>query len=434
VSEALAAQTDPDRVAANDLNLFHGHRLHVLMLTDVFHPRINGVSTSIETFCSALSAQGVRVTLVAPEYPASAPAADAPANALSAEIIRLPSRAVPLDPEDRLMRWKPLAEIDRRLASADFHDIDLVHVQTPFAAHYAGLRLARKRGVPCLATYHTHFEEYLFHYIRFLPKAALRFAARALARQQCNALDAVVVPSPAMAETLRSYGIRSPLHVIPTGMPESQFVRGNGERFRQQWGIAATRKLALFVGRAAFEKNIGFLLQMTALAIKVEPQLMLVVAGEGPALPALRRQAAELRIEDHVRFVGYLPRATGLRDCYAAADVFTFASHTETQGLVLLEAMAAGLPVLAIPALGVAGIVSPRRGAIPAADTVEAFAEQLLSLFDRPNKLATMSRDAITFAREWDADAQGARLAALYRSLLRAPLPINATQPQAVAQ
>jgi glycosyltransferase involved in cell wall biosynthesis len=160
---------------------------------------------------------------------------------------------------------------------------------------------------------------------------------------------------------------------------------------------------------------------MTALAIKVEPQLMLVVAGEGPALPALRRQAAELRIEDHVRFVGYLPRATGLRDCYAAADVFTFASHTETQGLVLLEAMAAGLPVLAIPALGVAG-------------TVEAFAEQLLSLFDRPNKLATMSRDAITFAREWDADAQGARLAALYRSLLRAPLPINATQPQAVAQ
>jgi glycosyltransferase involved in cell wall biosynthesis len=307
-------------------------------------------------------------------------------------------------------------------------------VQTPFAAHYAGLRLARKRGVPCLATYHTHFEEYLFHYIRFLPKAALRFAARALARQQCNALDAVVVPSPAMAETLRSYGIRSPLHVIPTGMPESQFVRGNGERFRQQWGIAATRKLALFVGRAAFEKNIGFLLQMTALAIKAEPQLMLVVAGEGPALPALRRQAAELRIEDHVRFVGYLPRATGLRDCYAAADVFTFASHTETQGLVLLEAMAAGLPVLAIPALGVAGIVSPRRGAIPAADTVEAFAEQLLSLFDRPDKLAAMSSDAITFAREWDADAQGARLAALYRSLLRAPLPINATQPQAVAQ
>ncbi len=434
MSRALAAQSDPDRVAANDLNLFHGHRLHVLMLTDVFHPRINGVATSIETFCPALSAHGVRVTLVAPEYPGSDPAADAPTDALPADIIRLPSRPVPLDPEDRLMRWKPLAELDRRLAGADFRDIDLVHVQTPFAAHYAGLRLARRRGIPCIATYHTHFEEYLFHYIRFLPKAALRFAARTLARQQCNALDAVVVPSPAMAQTLDNYGIRRPLHVIPTGMPESQFVRGDGKRFRQQWGIAASRKLALFVGRAAYEKNIGFLLQMTALAIRVEPQLMLIVAGEGPALPALRRQAADLRIEDHIRFVGYLPRATGLRDCYAAADVFTFASQTETQGLVLLEAMAVGLPVLAIPALGVAGIVSPRRGAVAAADTVEAFAEQLLSLFERPAKLAAMSRDAIAFAREWDADAQGSRLAALYRSLLRAPLPIHTTQPQTVAR
>ena len=442
MSRALVAQRDANRLAANNLTLFQGHRPHVLMLTDVFHPRINGVSTSIETFCSALSAQGVRVTLVAPEYPDSATAADASTNALPADILRLPSRAVPLDPEDRLMRWKPLAELDRRLASdrrkspwgADFRDIDLVHVQTPFAAHYAGLRLARRLGIPCLATYHTHFEEYLFHYIRFLPKAALRFAARALARQQCNALDAVVVPSPAMAETLRSYGIRSPLHVIPTGMPENQFVRGNGERFRRQWGIATTRKLALFVGRAAFEKNIGFLLQMTALAIKVEPQLMLVVAGEGPALPALRRQATDLRIDDHVRFVGYLPRASGLRDCYAAADVFTFASHTETQGLVLLEAMAVGLPVLAIPALGVAGIVAPHRGAIAAEDTVAAFAGQLLSLFERPDRLAAMSRDAIAFAREWDADAQGARLAALYRSLLRAPRPVYAARRQAVAQ
>jgi len=401
-----------------------GRRLHVLMLSDVCHPRINGVSTSIETFGTALSRLGVRVTLVAPEYPGVDPMADA-----NADIIRMPSRAVPFDPEDRLMRWKPLARIDRQLAGAEF---DLVHVQTPFAAHYAGLRLARKRRIPCIATYHTHFEEYLFHYIRFLPRAALRLAARALARHQCNALDAVVVPSQPMAATLRDYGIHRPLHVIPTGLPESQFVHGNGKRFRETWGIAPTRKLALFVGRAAFEKNIGFLLEMTALARKRQPHLMLLVAGEGPALPALRRQAAELRIEDHVRFVGYLPRDGGLRDCYAAADVFTFASHTETQGLVLLEAMAIGLPVLAIPALGAADIVSPQRGAIAAGDTVEAFAEQLLSLLDRPAKLAAMATEAIAFAREWDADAQGARLAALYRRLLRAPATVAVSSPLAI--
>ena len=423
-----------------------GRPLHVLMVSDVYFPRINGVSTSIQTFRAALAALGIRVTIVAPEYAGTDIVADAAAG-----IVRLPSRAVPLDPEDRLMQWRLLADLDRRLglclpgiplrgpASAvppgdtASHNFDLVHVQTPFAAHYAGLRLAKARGIPCVATYHTHFEEYLFHYIRFLPKSALRSAARWLARHQCNALDAVVVPSQPMAATLRDYGVDTPLHVIPTGLPESQFVRGDGRRFRQAWGIAPERKVALFVGRAAFEKNIGFLLEMIALARRQEPQLMLVVAGEGPALPALRRQAAALKLDDTIRFVGYLPREGGLRDCYAAADVFTFASQTETQGLVLLEAMAIGLPVLAIPALGAAEIILPRRGAVAADDTPEAFATQLVTLLERPAKLAAMADEAIAFAREWNAAAQGARLAALYRELVRAPATVDCVLPLATS-
>lgn len=405
-------------------------RLRVLMVSDVCHPRVNGVSTSIETFSSALARLGVRVTLVAPEYPGGSHAEDT-AAASCADVIRLPSRGVPFDPEDRLMHWSELGALDRRLASADF---DLVHVQTPFAAHYAGLRFARRRRLPCVATYHTHFEEYLFHYIRFLPRAALRLAARSLARHQCNRLDAVVVPSFPMAETLRAYGVNRALHVIPTGLPDSQFIRGNGTRFRQQWGIAPSRKLALFVGRAAFEKNIDFLLEAVASARRKQPHLMLVIAGEGPALPSLRRHAQALRIEDHVRFVGYLPRHGGLRDCYAAADLFTFASHTETQGLVLLEAMAVGLPVLAIPALGAAEIISPGRGALPAATTPTEFARQLNQLLDSPERLAAMSGEAIAFARSWDADAQATRLASLYRSLLRAPAPHLDANPMVAAR
>ncbi len=400
--------------------------LHVLKLSDVYFPRINGVSTSIQTFRGDLARQGVRVTVVAPHYPGADSESD-----LAADIVRLPSRAVPLDPEDRLMQWSFLADLDRLLAAAEF---DLVHVQTPFAAHYAGLRLARARGIPCIATYHTHFEEYLSHYIRFLPQATLRFAARWLARHQCNALDAIVVPSQPMAATLRDYGIGAPLHVIPTGLPESQFRRGDGKRFRQNWGIAPERKVALFVGRAAFEKNIGFLLDMIALARRQRPDLMLVIAGEGPALQALQRQAGALRLDENVRFVGYLPREGSLRDCYAAADVFTFASQTETQGLVLLEAMAIGLPVLAIPALGAAEIIAPRRGAVAAADTPDAFAAQLVALLDRPATLAAMADEGIAFAREWDAATQGARLAALYRQITRAPVAVDCSLRLAAGQ
>jgi 1,2-diacylglycerol 3-alpha-glucosyltransferase len=380
--------------------------MHVLKFSDVYFPRINGVSTSILTFRRALAELGVRVTVVAPEYQDEAPAND---------VIRVAARRVPLDPEDRLMRGSALRQLPGRLHGLG---LNLVHVQTPFAAHYTGVKVARSLGVPCIATYHTHFEEYLFHYIPLLPRASLRALARRVARGQCAALDAVVVPSQAMAETLRDYGVTRPLHVIPTGLGESEFVRGDGQSFRATHNIGRERKLALYVGRVAFEKNIGFLLEVAQLARRQRPDLLLLIAGDGPALPSLRRKSEQMGLTDHVRFVGYLARDTGLKDCYASADLFVFASHTETQGLVLLEAMAAGLPVLAIPALGAAGIVSPQRGAVPGSREVPAFAEQLVQLLDQPQRLAQLGEDAVEFAREWDAASQAIKLAALYRSLI----------------
>ena len=380
--------------------------MHILKLSDVFFPRINGVSTSIQTFRQALTEQGVRVTVVAPNYQDGAAADD---------VIRVAARRVPLDPEDRLMRQSALKHLPERLQHLN---LDLIHVQTPFAAHYSGLKLAHRLGLPCVATYHTHFEEYLFHYIPLVPRPMLRALARRVARAQCDALDAVVVPSHAMAETLRDYGVSTPLHAIPTGLGESEFVRGDGRAFRAACGIGADRKVALFVGRVAFEKNIGFLLEMAALARRKRPDLLLLIAGDGPALPSLRRQTEQMGLQDHVRFVGYLARNSGLKDCYAAADLFVFASLTETQGLVLLEAMAARLPVLAIPALGAAEIISPHRGAVSGAREIPAFAEQLVQLLDHPATLARLGQEAECFAREWDAASQATKLVALYRTLI----------------
>ncbi|HEY8857030.1 MAG TPA: glycosyltransferase [Rugosibacter sp.] len=384
----------------------HTNPMHVLMLSDVYFPRINGVSTSMQTFRHELGVQGIQVTVAAPEYPGHIETDD---------VVRIASRQVPLDPEDRLMTRAGIKDFSRHITTADY---SLIHVQTPFAAHYAGIKLARRLGVPVIATYHTHFEEYLFHYLPIVPRRALRGLARRTARGQCNALDAIVVPSQPMADTLRDYGVTIPLHIIPTGLPSSQFIRGDGQRFRATHGISAERKIALFVGRAAFEKNIGFLLEVAAHARQQQPDLLLIIAGEGPALETLQRKAKQLSLSTHVRFVGYLPRESGLRDCYAAADIFTFASRTETQGLVLLEAMAVGLPVLALPALGAAEIIAPQRGAVAAIDTPAAFARQLVTLLDQPERLVALGREGIAFAREWDAAAQAKRLASLYHNLM----------------
>lgn len=384
--------------------------LHVLMPSDVFFPRINGVSTSIETFRSCLRDEGVRVTLVAPDY----------ANGCSDPgILRVASWQVPADPEDRLMRWGVLRQLRPRL---DRLGADLVHIQTPFAAHYTGLSLARGWRVPVLATYHTHFEEYFHHYVPWLPRPWLRHAARTLARRQCNALDAVVVPSRAMHHTLRGYGVEAPLRILPTGISMQQLAGGDGASFRMKMGIAPSRRVALFVGRVAHEKNIGFLLQAMARISAEAPEVLLLIAGEGPALAELRREVRRRHLDAAVQFVGYLDRQTELPDCYAAADLFVFASRTETQGLVLLEAMAAGVPVYALAEMGARDIIEPHRGAVAAPDEPGAFGVGMLALLRDSFRLADLGREARAFAAEWDAASRAKQLAALYRALLAGSL------------
>ena len=383
--------------------------MRVLMVSDVYFPRVNGVSTSIETFRRTLAGLGVDVRLVVPRYGDEAE---------QAGVIRVPGRPIPGDREDRLVGWGAMHRAVREAAA----DCDLIHVQTPFIAHYAGLKAGRQLGLPVVATYHTLFEEYLQHYAPFLPAGWLRQQARAFSRRQCNALDSVIVPSTAMLQRLQEYGVTTPLQVLPTGIPVSQFAAGDGAAFRYKYGILSTRPLALFVGRVAHEKNIGFLLDALVHARALRPDILLLIAGEGPAMDDLKAQVKTLGLRDSVRFIGYLDRAQALPDCYAAADVFVFASRTETQGLVLLEAMAAAVPVVALADMGTIDILAPGRGAISPPAEPKAFGEALGHYLNRPSAWSRLRQEAPVYAAEWSDAAMAARLAALYRQLAGAKI------------
>lgn len=388
--------------------------MRVLMVSDVYFPRVNGVSTSIETFRQTLVGHGVEVRLVVPRYH------DEPEEA---GIVRVPGRPIPGDREDRLVGWRAM----HRAVLAAAQDCDLIHIQTPFIAHYAGLKAARTLGLPVVATYHTLFEEYLQHYAPILPAGWLKAQARAFSRRQCNALDAVIVPSTAMRERLESYGVTSPLQVLPTGIPLARFARGNGPAFRVRHGIALGRPVALFVGRVAHEKNIGFLLEALVHARRLRPEVLLVVAGEGPAMADLKAQVRALGLLGAVHFIGYLDRDRELPDCYAAADVFVFASRTETQGLVLLEAMAAGLPVIAIAEMGTIDILAPGRGAFCPPPEAQAFGDMLGHFLNHADAWRHLAGEAPGYAAEWSDAAMAGRLATLYRNL--AGLKIGAERP-----
>jgi len=384
----------------------------------VYFPRVNGVSTSIRTFRRELQAIGHEVIVVAPEYPLPAPAEDA-------GIVRIAARGVLFDPEDRLMRSRPLRELAARLGT---HAFDLVHIQTPFAAHYAGLRIARELGVPCVATYHTFFEEYLHHYVPFAPRALMRALAREFSRRQGSQVDALVVPSRAMLSTLTAYGVRSPMTILPTGISLGEFAGGDGAAFRRRHGIPADRPLLVHIGRLAFEKNIEFLLRTLERVRLRHPDVLLLIAGEGPALPHLKRIAQRLRLDANVQFVGYLDRANALLECFRAGDVFVFASRTETQGLVLLEAMALGVPVVAIAEMGAIDILEAGEGAVVAPPDEQAFADAVCLLLDSPSLRRRLAAEGRRFAANWDAAPQAQRLVDFYAGVLRKHAAGAATQ------
>ena len=378
------------------------------MLSDVYFPRVNGVSTSIQTFRRDLEAEGCRSILVAPDYPLARD--DEPG------IVRVRSRYLPFDPEDRIAVSGEFA----RAALGFRGEFDLIHVHTPFVAHRVGRRIARELRVPVVETYHTFFEEYFHHYLPFMPRALSSAAARMISRRQCDGVDAVIAPSPQMAEALEAYGVRTDIRVIPTGLDLGRLEGGDGARFRAAYGIASDRPVALTVGRVAFEKNIGFLVAMLERLRIAVPNALLVIAGEGPALPALRRDVAERGLANNVLFVGYLDRSGPLLDCYRSADVFVFASRTETQGLVLLEAMALGLPVVSTAVMGTRFVLDGARGAIVVNEEAAQFAAAVEMVLMNGKMRTSLGHQAADHARTgWSGAEMARRMLELYQATLR---------------
>jgi glycosyltransferase involved in cell wall biosynthesis len=381
--------------------------MRILYLTDVFFPRVNGVSTSIATFTQELENRGHEVVIVAPEY-------QRPARSLESRVRRVASRPVLGDPEDRWMKGPALRRTLRQVLQQ--RPVDLVHAQTPFVAHYAARRLARSHDLPLVVTYHTFFEDYLHHYLP-LPERILKPFVRRISRLQADDADRLVVPSSAVRDALLAYGTDTPVEVLPTGLRLEELAGGDGVRFRRRHGIPADQPMLLHVGRMAHEKNVGFLLRVFARVAAERPDVLLVLAGEGPAVPALQREIRRLGLGERVRFLGYLERERELLDCYAAADLFLFASRTETQGLVLLESMALGTPVVSTAVLGTRDVVRTGHGAAVVPEDEERFAREVVLLLADPLRRGRLSREAVAWAREWSAGRMAERLLGVYREV-----------------
>ncbi|MBI3479655.1 MAG: glycosyltransferase [Nitrosomonadales bacterium] len=390
--------------------------MKILFISDVYFPRVNGVSTSIETFRDELRKLGHTVHLIAPDYQTT--------SRDETGIMRVPAKSLPFDPEDRLMSYGWLMKNIDRLRGEQY---DIIHIQTPFVAHYWGTKLSRLLGIPCVETYHTFFEEYLYHYVPLVPRNLMRLVAKRFSRHQGNSLDGMVVPSHPMLQVLKGYGVTTHAEVIPTGIKPSSFVAGDRAAFRSKYGIPQDRPVLLFVGRVAHEKNIGFLLKVLDETRKEIPDVLFIIAGEGPARESLQQESAALKLDANIQFIGYLDRSTELNSCYRSADIFVFSSRTETQGLVLLEAMAQGVPVVSTAELGTKDVLKEGQGVWIAREELADFSGKIVRMLGDNQARKDLGEAARVYAHNWSSSMQAERMLTFYRTIV-APEKIESMQ------
>lgn len=305
--------------------------MRIGFFTDTYTPQINGVVTSIRLFKEALESRGHEVYVFAPT-----PEHDDDGD----RTFRFHSVPFVFQPEMRLA--SPVSI--EALRVLDDADLDIIHSHDPFSIGLYGLTYARRKKLPYVHTYHTLYPEYV-HYV-WETRLTRRLAER-LSREFCEACSSIVAPSTKIERHLREWGVTVPIDVIATGVDVERFRLPDPlrvEQLRTAAGLSPGDRVLLYMGRLGREKNVGMLIR--ALWHTRDVSTRLVVAGDGPHRPELESLVNQLDLEERVSFVGYLDREDVVA-AYHLADAFFFASTSETQGLVIGEAMAAGLPVIA---------------------------------------------------------------------------------------
>jgi glycosyltransferase involved in cell wall biosynthesis len=373
--------------------------LRIGLFTNNYFPLLGGVPTAVETTRRDLEALGHEVVIVAPRM--------AGADDGGRSLIRVPAVPAPTYPDFALPL--PLGPgLTRRLRALD---LDVFHAHHPFLLGASARRLARAAGRPFVFTYHTLYDRYA-HYVPLLPRQVVARGAIRWSAGFADTADLVIAPSDFVARRLRTQGIRRPIEVLPTGIDLDRFRPGDRADARRTLRLAADDLVLLYVGRLDREKNLEFLLEAFA-RVRV-PRVRLLLVGRGTQAAALRRAAEARGVADRVDFRGGSP-PDGLPAYYRAADAFVFASTTETQGLAVLEAMACGLPVVAVRATGIEEVVAEGVSGLLVPEAPAVFGDavgQILIDRDLAAKLAIGARDA---ALPFESTALVRRLVAAYR-------------------
>lgn len=344
--------------------------MNIVMLTNTFTPHVGGVARSVAAFTNEYRRRGHRVLVVAPVF------RNQPVDEM--EVVRIPA-IQNFNGSD----FSVVLPVSGLLTDVlDEFAPDIIHAHHPYLLGVTALRVARYRALPLVFTHHTLYEEYT-HYVpgdapklrRFIIEAAIRYA---------NLSDQVFAPSESIMALLRERGVVTPITVVPTGVQTDHFAQGNGGRFRESVGIPEDAFVVGHLGRLAPEKNLEFLTEAVAAFLKTTSRAYFLLIGTGPSVAVIREIISREGLDARLHIAGILEQEQ-LADALHAMDVFAFASRSETQGMVLTEAMAAALPVVALDANGVREVVRDyRNGRLLHGESIKAFASALQWMAELP--------------------------------------------------
>lgn len=343
--------------------------LSIAVFSECYHPMRNGVVVSVSSFSRVLTEMGHHVTIFTARHPEQDAEDDRDES-----VYRLPSVTFPINPRYPLAL--PLATGLARKMMAEQH-FDLIHSHSPMLVGHVAVAFHHRRNLPLVFTYHTLIEEYT-HYVP-LPRSWVQRQAVRLSRTYSNSADHIITPTAHVASRLRKYRVTKPITVIPTGIDIDQMDVVPEVDMRARYQIPPDVPLLAYAGRIAREKNIPRLVGAFRDVLRLQPDAHFLLIGGGPCEGLVKDCINASGVAHRTRMTGFVTRQEVVQ-CLRAADLFVFASTTETQGLVLGEAMACGIPVVAVTsdasreliASGVEGLLVP--------DADEPFAEAVLDL------------------------------------------------------
>lgn len=380
--------------------------MNIGIFTDTYSPQVNGVVSSILTLEQQLLAKGHNVYVFTISHPK--------ADDSKSYVYRFPSMPFVFLKDHRvgmLYSTKMVRQIKKL-------KLDIILSQTEFSLGLFAKMMSKKMHIPIIHTYHTMYEEYM-HYIskgvEFSPELARKYS-----KKFCNSVDGVIAPTEKTRKLLSSYGVTTPIRVIPTGIDFSPFDPKNYSKeeisdLKQSYDISPEDPIVLFIGRVAKEKSIDIIVKAFPLLLSKVPKAKLLIVGDGPEKQNLVSLASELGILDSIIFAGMQPWNT-IGKFYQLGTIFVSASTSETQGLTFAEAMAASLPVVARRDESISGLIQDNYNG-KLFETYEELAKILEKIINDNNYRQTLAQNGLESIKPLSAEIFGESALSYYQEI-----------------